>query len=713
MKAKGRILISILFVPTAFVLFLICSCNNRQKEADQKYEDFSFRKIQKYINDSAHYFRAIDSIYAYLPYPQRLYEAYGCKRGYFYTQKRDYERALRYSDSMLMIVKQLKRDKGYLHWYGTALSYKADDLHALKRYDEAFGFYFLAREAILKTGNLCQRTNSTTSLGKIAYKRKRYGEAARFFKEAYVQRSDCDHNGDPNKEHTLFANQQADLDNIGLCYSKLNMHDSAIYYFDSALSYIRHNAHKAFRYNARNQKVLDTALIESATAVVYGNLAKDLMETGNDSSAERLLRESIRINSLPRRAVEDVPWSLAKLADLYIRQKRLYEAGSVLLALEKGLDSFPSSELMGKWNLMQSRIAGENNDFRKANSYLARYIQISDSIGMAERGMLSPDISKELNYLKNEYELDALQKEDHLKTIYLVVTAIGAAMAVLVMLLLWRNYRQSKKHIAVLAGLNKKVSGKHAHLEKAFSALENSHAENSRMMKVVAHDLRNPVGGIAGMSDFLLKDDNYLPGQRKMLEMISKAGHHAVQLIEELLHTSQQRNNVNKVPVDLAVLVAYCAEMLAPKAAEKNQSIKLKTLPSTVHADREKLWRVFSNLIGNALKFGPENSVIDIDFELEDDRVTVAIKDRGIGIPEELKEKIFKMTADSKRPGTSGEPSYGLGLAICRQIMDAHEGILWFENRAGGGTVFYVSFACTASTVHPHSELTPAQDSMQ
>jgi signal transduction histidine kinase len=699
MRRDGKILIPILFILTAFTLFSIRCRNNRQKEAEQSYENFSFRKIQKYIEDSAHYFRAIDSIYAYLPYPQRLYEAYGCKRGYYYTQKRDYARALLYSDSMLMIVKQLRREKGYLHWYATALSYKADDLHALKRYDEAFGFYFLAREAILKTGNVCQRTNSTTSLGKIAYKRKRYDEAAGFFKEAYIQRSDCDHNGDPNKEHTLFANQQADLDNIGICYSRLNMYDSAIYYFDSALRYIRHNAHKAFRYNAQNKKILDTVLIEAATAVIYGNLAKDLMETGNDSSAERLLKESIRINSLPARAVEDVPWSLAKLADLYTRQKRLHEAEIILVALRKGLDSLPNPELMGKWNLMQSRVSEENNDFRKANGYLTRYMKISDSIEIAERGVLSPDINKELSYLKNEYELGALQKEDDLKTIYLIVTAIGAVMAVLVMLLIWRNYRQSKKHIEVLAKLNKKVSDKNTHLQKTFTALSKSHAENSRMMKVVAHDLRNPVGGIAGMSDFLLKDDNYLPGQRKMLEMISKAGHHAVQLIEELLHTSQQRNNVNKVPVDLAVLVAYCAEMLAPKAAEKNQSIKLKTLPCTVHADREKLWRVFSNLIGNALKFGPEKSVIDIDFRLKDDRVTVAIKDRGIGIPENLKEKIFKMTADSKRPGTSGEPSYGLGLAICMQIMDAHEGKLWFENRSGGGTVFYVSFACTTLPV--------------
>ncbi len=697
MKREKKMPLTVLSAFAVVILFS-AACRDHQEAGNrQVFENFKFRKIQQYIEDSVLYFRAVDSLYADLPYAKRLYEIYGVKRGYYYTQKRDYTRALMYSDSMLLIVKQLKREKGYLHWYSTALSYKADDLHALKRYDEAFGFYFLAREAILKTGDICQRTNSTTSLGKIAYKRKRYDEAAMFFKEAYIQRTDCNRNSDPNKEHTLFANQQADLDNIGICYSRLNMHDSAIYYFDSALRYVQYNAHKAFRYNAQNQKILDTVLIEAATAVIYGNLAKDLMETGNDSAAERLLKESIRINSLPRRAVEDVPWSLAKLADLYIRQKRLHEAEAALLALKGGLDSFPNPEIMGRWNLMQSRVAEENNDFRKANSYLTRYMKISDSIEIAERGVLSPDINKELNYLKSEYELDALQKEDDLKTIYLIVTAIGAAMAVLVMLLIWRNNRQSKKHIAVLAKLNTKISNKNAHLEKAFSALENSHAENSRMMKVVAHDLRNPVGGIAGMSDFLLKDDNYLPGQRKMLEMISKTSHHAVQLIEELLHANHPQHHVNKKAVDLAVLVSYCAEMLTGKAKEKGQTIKLQTLSCTVQGDREKLWRVFSNLIGNAIKFGPENAGIDIDFTIDNAVVTVAVKDRGIGIPENLKEKIFRMTDDSKREGTSGEPSYGLGLAICRQIMDAHEGKLWFENRKGGGTVFYVSFSCAAS----------------
>lgn len=677
---------------TLAVIFLTISCSDKQEEnSRQSVEDFRFRMIRKYIGDSSQYFRAIDSIYADFPQAESLLYKYDTRRGYYYTEKRSYEMSLNYADSMLQVVKQLKNKRAYMQWYGIALSYKAQDLHALQRYDESFYFYFLAREAILKTGDICQLTNSTAMLGNIAYKRKNYEEAVGFYKEAFRKRLDCDRNNDPNKEHTLFAAQQAELDNIGLCYSRMNMQDSAVYYFDSALSYIRSNAHKAFRYDNKNNKVFDTAFVEAATAVVYGNLGKELMLMKNDSAAERLLRESIRINSKPGRAVEDVPWSVAKLAELYIDQNRFTEAVSLLLVLQQSLDTFSYPELNAKWNLLQFKVAEANKDFITANRYLSRYVNIKDSLNGAEITMTSPNLRKQLNYLRNEYELDLLQKDNKLKTIYLVVFAIGAGLSVVVILLIWWNNRLSKKHIAALAQLNEKISANNSHLEKAFSALENSHAENTRLMKMVAHDLRNPVGSIAGMSDFLMKGDHYNPTEWKMLEMIRSASRDAVHLIEDILQGKMSDAYIKKNTTDLSILVSYCVDMFLVKAREKGQLIRLQIYPCIVIGDREKLWRVFSNLIGNAIKFSPRNTEIEIEFITDGQTVTISVKDRGIGIPEYLQEKVFRIPEDAQREGTSGESSYGMGLAICKQIIDAHNGKLWFEDRVGGGAVFNVS----------------------
>jgi signal transduction histidine kinase len=70
--------------------------------------------------------------------------------------------------------------------------------------------------------------------------------------------------------------------------------------------------------------------------------------------------------------------------------------------------------------------------------------------------------------------------------------------------------------------------------------------------------------------------------------------------------------------------------------------------------------------------------------------VLIAVKDHGIGIPAEMKDKIFDMFTEAKRTGTAGEQAFGLGLAISKQIVEAHGGKIWFESKPGQGTTFYV-----------------------
>jgi signal transduction histidine kinase len=90
------------------------------------------------------------------------------------------------------------------------------------------------------------------------------------------------------------------------------------------------------------------------------------------------------------------------------------------------------------------------------------------------------------------------------------------------------------------------------------------------------------------------------------------------------------------------------------------------------------------------MKFSPEGSVINVALLDRQDTVLISVADHGIGIPENLRNQVFSMFTDAKRPGTSGEQSFGLGLAISRQIVEAHEGKIWFESNAGAGTTFYV-----------------------
>lgn len=677
-------------------LFFMISCHSNKQTNDQQFEDFRFKKIHSLINDSTNYFRAIDSVYADLSDFRRLYETYNTKRGYFYTYKRDYVKSLLYADSALLLLSDHKNEEGYKLWYPQALSLKADDLHALKRYSEAFTYYYLAREAIYLSGNTCLYTDYSSKLGMVSYRHKHYKEAITYFKQAIEQEQGCNKEKDIYNESLQFAHHQSNLDNIGICYSKLGIYDSAVFYYDSALSYINLNAGKAFKYDKNNNKISDTDFVASTKGVVFGNLGTVYQSMGIDSVAETLLKQSIAINSKPYRAIEDVPYSQSKLADLYIAQTRCKEAGEILKDLKQLLDTVPNAEILQKWYSMQAELASKEKNYEAANNYLAVFITIKDSLNAIERERLAIDINQTFTFLKSQNDLFIFKRDDERKGFYLLLMGIAAITVLAVSLLIWKNYRQSKKHLNVLGGLNNQLQTKQNHLERTLGALQSSHDDNTRLMKIVAHDLRNPVSGIAGMSDFLLKEDNYNELQRKMLEMIQESSYHSLELIHELVNINSTVSDVKKAPIDLSLLINYCVEMLQIKADEKNQKIKADVVAVKIIGDREKLWRVFANLLGNAVKFSATAKEIEVSVTVKDNRAIIGIKDNGIGIPIELSEKIFKMDPDVKRKGTSGETSFGLGLAICKQIITNHDGNIWFVSEENKGTVFYVSLPIAA-----------------
>lgn len=688
----------LLMLPCWIWLFMLSCGSDADVINEVSFSNFQFRKIQPFIEDSTRYFNAIDSVYADLPSFRRKFETYNISRDYFYTYKRDYKKALLYSDSILLLLNNNKKVKGYPFWYPQALTLKADDLHALKRYSEAFTYYYLAREAIYLVNDTCLYSSYSNKLGLISYQHKQYLDAAGYFKQAVKQQSYCNIGDSDNNAHVIFANRQTYLDNIGLCYSKLDMHDSALYYFDSALRYIDNNYQYAFRYDADGTKVPDTNFVQSARGVIYGNMALDMMALGNDSAAERLLQNSIAINSMPHRALEDVPYSQAKLAGLYIRQHQLEKAEAVLSALKIRLDSLPNREILRRWYLLQSSYLSAAGNYAGSNKYLERYTQMTDSANAVEYGNLAFDLNQTFRYLKSQSDFYAFNLDDARSKRYLLWSGIFISFVLMVTLLLWYNYKQSKKHVKELAVLNKQLLYKQGHLEKALSALQRSHEENALMMKIVAHDLRNPISSIKGMSDFLLSDANYSDMQYKMLEMIQRSSTHSIELIQNLTQVDTWTGELQLESVDISALVRYCIEMLELKVGEKSQTIRFNSPPVWVMTDRNKIWRVFSNLIGNAIKFSASGKEIDIDISTGKQFATIAVRDKGIGIPEALRAKIFHADPDVKRKGTSGEDSFGLGLAISKQIIEKSDGELWFESEEGVGSVFFVKLPLASKT---------------
>jgi len=116
----------------------------------------------------------------------------------------------------------------------------------------------------------------------------------------------------------------------------------------------------------------------------------------------------------------------------------------------------------------------------------------------------------------------------------------------------------------------------------------------------------------------------------------------------------------------------------------------LTTLPVTALISKEKMWRVLTNLIANAIKFTPLGKNIDVIMQSTYEFITIIIKDEGIGIPNSLKNLVFDWDTMGKRQGTNGEKPFGMGLAISKQIISAHDGKIWFESKENVGTTFFI-----------------------
>lgn len=124
----------------------------------------------------------------------------------------------------------------------------------------------------------------------------------------------------------------------------------------------------------------------------------------------------------------------------------------------------------------------------------------------------------------------------------------------------------------------------------------------------------------------------------------------------------------------------------------------LNAINVTIPASREKLWRVVSNLITNAIKFSPAGAIIHVELWQKDDHIFISVKDPGIGIPKEIAPKVFDLFTEVKRQGTAGEQAFGLGLSISKQIVEAHGGKIWFESEQNAGTTFFVELPIEAKT---------------
>ncbi|MCU0651885.1 MAG: ATP-binding protein [Candidatus Omnitrophica bacterium] len=239
-------------------------------------------------------------------------------------------------------------------------------------------------------------------------------------------------------------------------------------------------------------------------------------------------------------------------------------------------------------------------------------------------------------------------------------------------------------------------------IEKQLHSLEELNKLKSEFVSVVSHELRTPLA-IIKEAVALLSDEIAGPINDKQRQLLITAALHINNLkgiIEDLLDISRIESGKLKLHyslVNLNDLLSESSEFFKKKAQEKGVRLEYALSAERINLflDAEKISRVVTNLLNNAIKFTEENGKIRLEVKVLQDKVRIGVIDTGIGIAKADLEKLFqKFVQVSHRPNLEKE-GLGLGLSIARGIVQIHGGEIWAESQSGVGSKFYFTLSCS------------------
>lgn len=226
---------------------------------------------------------------------------------------------------------------------------------------------------------------------------------------------------------------------------------------------------------------------------------------------------------------------------------------------------------------------------------------------------------------------------------------------------------------------------------------EKFNTKKNTVLEILAHDLAGAFILLQQLSEYV-QEELPAPANPQVLQMLAlmqQTSQHSVAMIHDLV--DQEFLESASIPlkrerVDLREKLQQCLEPFRRAPGQERRQLHYAPPAAPVYAavDVNKLLQVVSNLVNNALKFTPDEGQIHVTLEEADGRARIRVADEGIGIPQALQAQLFERFTPARRPGLRGEPTTGLGLSLCKTIVELHQGTITVSSSEGQGSVFTI-----------------------
>jgi len=257
------------------------------------------------------------------------------------------------------------------------------------------------------------------------------------------------------------------------------------------------------------------------------------------------------------------------------------------------------------------------------------------------------------------------------------------------------DQQEAEEQQTTLIRLNSDLNTISRDLQKKTIQLEQANNLKNQFLGMAAHDLRNPLATMYAYIELLKDDLHAVQGTTlaQPLQDIHEEVEYMLNLVSNLLDYSvieQGHLELDQQEIELRQLLIQVVQLNRLLAKKRNVTISLdiRNDPGGVPIDLHRIRQVLNNLISNAIKYSPPDTTVLVTLTIEGQNLTVSVQDQGPGIPPNELNRLFTPFGKTNQKALSGDKSTGLGLAICRRMVEAHRGRIWAENLPEGGACF-------------------------
>jgi PAS domain S-box-containing protein len=399
--------------------------------------------------------------------------------------------------------------------------------------------------------------------------------------------------------------------------------------------------------------------------------------TGRDITEQYLMEARLKLSEARIRAIMDNSPSYIYLKDIQ---------GKYVLVnkhVEEGL-GLPANEIIGKTN------------HELYPKYLADLYSLQDREVIEGRKVVVKEL--EVPVVDGNTISSLITKFPIFDSVDRVST-VGAVIVDVTMLKdLERQLRENEKRlneqVVTLREREQKLESQTEELLVVRNELSELNDQKDRFFSIISHDLKSPFNSLLGMTQMMSQMASNM-SQEKLVEYakdVNDAGDKVFELLENLLEWSRLQIEGAKFEpqlISLHSLTGSSVDILNPLAAEKDILLSNMIKDDMAYADPDMAQTVIRNLISNSLKFSPLGGKVEISSINKDGMVHVTVSDSGVGISKDQVDKVFALDQKTSTIGTAGEKGTGLGLPLCKEMIEKNGGKIWVESAQGEGSQFH------------------------